>query len=257
MVEKLDRCWRIGATGLCFSVFGTGGLLLWVTVFPLLQLMVRERRQRARLARRIIRRGFCLFVALMRGSGVLSYEVRGAERLERRSLLVLANHPSLVDVVFLMALIEGADCIVKGALAGNPFTRGPVRAAGFVCNDTGDTLIDDCLASLREGGSLIIFPEGTRTPRSGSPKLQRGAARVAVRGGIDVTPVRIRVSPPTLGKGEPWWRVPARRPHFIFEVGPDIPVQPFVDGALEALAVRRLTDHLNTYFFLEDVRAAA
>ncbi|MBK1612122.1 1-acyl-sn-glycerol-3-phosphate acyltransferase [Rubrivivax gelatinosus] len=258
MPERLNRSWRVVATGLCFASFGLGGLVLRLVVFPLLAAMVRDPRRRAWRSRRLIRRSFRLFIAMMSGLGVLSYELRGAERLRRRGLLVLANHPTLVDVVFLMAFVERADCIVKGALALNPFTRGPVRAAGFVCNDSGEGLLGDCLASLRDGGNLIVFPEGTRTPRQGRPRLRRGAAHVAVRGGVDVTPVHIRVEPLTLGKGEPWWRVPPRRPHFVFEVGDDIPVRHFVgDGVAEPLSVRRLTDHLTHHFASENPRAAA
>lgn len=257
MAEALDRAWRVGATGLCFLLFGLGGLLLRLVVFPPLQLFVREPARRADLARGVIRRSFRLFIELMRGLGVLSYEFHGAQRLQRRGLLILANHPSLVDVVFLMAFVEHADCIVKGSLANNCFTRGPVRAAAFVCNDAGPGMIEDCLASLRAGGNLIIFPEGTRTPRHGALRLHRGAANVAVRGGVDVTPVRIQVQPPTLIKGEPWWRVPPRRPHFRFEVGPDLPVREHLDGAGEALAARRLTEHLTHYFAARSAHAAA
>jgi 1-acyl-sn-glycerol-3-phosphate acyltransferase len=180
---------------------------------------------------------------------VLTYELRGAERLQRDGLLILANHPTLIDVVFLMSFVRSADCIVKAALAHNPFTRGPVRAAGFVCNDSGAGMVEDCLQSLRTGNNLIIFPEGTRTPRIGHQPLQRGAANIAVRGQRNVTPVRIRVQPLTLGKGEKWYRVPAQRCHIEFEVGEDIAVAPFLaDSASEAIAARRLTDHLTAYF---------
>ena len=68
----------------------------------------------------------------------------------------------------------------------------------------------------------------------------------------DVTPVRIRIHPLTLGKGEKWYRVPPRRCHIEFEVGEDIPIAPFLAGsASEAIAARRLTDHLTSYFFPE------
>lgn len=258
MRELVDRGWRLLATGISFASFGVGGLALRLAVFPFLGLTVRDPQRRAWVARRLISRSFRLFVAMMRALGVLTWELRGAERLRRHGLLVLANHPTLIDVVFLIAVLDRADCIVKGALAGNPFTRGPVRAARFVCNDSGEQLLDDCVASLRAGGNLVIFPEGTRTPRDRLPRLQRGAAHVALRAGVDITPVRIRVDPLTLGKGEPWWRIPRRRPHFVLEVGADIPVRPFLDGvAAEAQSVRRLTEHLTRHFELERPLAAA
>jgi 1-acyl-sn-glycerol-3-phosphate acyltransferase len=255
--RTVDRCWRVCATGLCFSGFGMGGLLLHALVFPLLRLTVRQEERRARIARMLIHHTFRAFVRLMRMLGVASVEVRGADKLHREGLLVLANHPSLIDVVLLMALLRGADCIVKSSLAHNVFTRGPVRAAGYVCNDSGAGLVDDCIASLRAGNNLIIFPEGTRTPRAGAARLQRGAANVAIRGGVDVTPVRITVSPPTLAKGDKWYRIPEQRAHFLIEVGDDIAVSTFIDRrSSEALAARRLTDHLAHYFAPETARAA-
>ena len=241
-----NRFWRVFATGFCFSVFGIGGLLLRVAVFPLFVLIVRHHRRRSALARATIRATFRVFVALLCRIGVCSLQIEGRERLERRGLLILANHPSLIDVVFLMSLVEHADCIVKSTLVRNPFTRGPVRAAGWVCNDSGPALIDDCIASLRAGNNLIIFPEGTRTP-SGQVigKLQRGAANLAVRGGFAVTPVRIHSAPRMLAKGVPWWRVPPRRGHFRIEVGEDIAVDAHLaDQGAQALAARRLNEEL-------------
>lgn len=256
MVERLDRYWRVCATGLCFSTFGLGGLLMRVLAFPLLQLLVRHEGRRTLVAKSVIHHAFRLFVALMVFVGVLSYETRGLEKLRRRGLLVLANHPSLIDVVFLIAFVERADCIVKGALARNPFTRGPVRAAGFVCNDGGPGLVADCVASVKAGNNLLIFPEGTRTPLHGRPLLQRGAANVAVRGRLDITPVRIRCTPPVLTKGAKWYRVPERRAHFVIDVGDDIPIREFIGNEpREALAARHLTDYLNDYLFQEIQRA--
>jgi 1-acyl-sn-glycerol-3-phosphate acyltransferase len=258
MGRALDTAYRVLATGFCFASFGLGGLLLWVAVFPLLTLAVRDERARVRAARAVIHRAFRLFVGLMRRVGVLSYEVRGGQRLLRPGLLVLANHPTLIDVVFLIALIPQADCVVRSGLATNPFTRGPVRAAGYVCNDAGQDLVWDSLEALAAGQTLLIFPEGTRTPRTGPSKLHRGAAQVAVRAPRDVTPVVIRCEPLTLGKGEKWYKVPPRRAHFTIQVGEDVPVAPFLDGpGSEPLATRRLTAWLTRYFEQEATRGGA
>lgn len=248
MFERINHAWRVFGTGLSFLSFGLGGMLLWLLVFPLLTLFVRDPVRRSRYARRIIHTSFAGFIGLMHRLGVLTYEVRGLERLQRDGLLVLANHPTLIDVVFLVSLIPNADCVVKSRLARNPFTRGPIRATGYICNDNGAGLVDDCIASVRSGKNLIIFPEGTRTPRSGPGRLQRGAANIAVRGVLDITPVIIRCTPPTLSKGEKWYRIPSRRFHVAIEVQDDLPVASFLSGTSEAIASRRLTEFLTAYF---------
>jgi len=257
---RLDHAWRVIGTGLSFLAFGVGGLALRLCVFPVLQLGVREPARRRALARRWIQRSFAGHVWLMHRLGLLTYEVRGRERLQRRGLLILANHPTLIDVVFLISLLPDADCVVKVGVARNPFMRGPVRAAGYIANDEGAGLVEECIAAVRGGGNLVIFPEGTRSEPGRPLRLQRGAANIAVRGRLDITPVRISCSPPTLGKGQKWYRVPSRRFHMLIEVGDDLPIAPYVEAIAaapggEALAVRRLNDHLGHYFSGDIARA--
>ncbi len=260
MPEKIFHWWRVLATGCCFSIFGEGGVVLRFVYFPLLHLVVWNTGRRVRLARSVIQSGFRIFVVVMQALGVLRYEIIGHERLRRSGLLILANHPSLIDTVFLMALVKNADCIVKAELQANFFTRGPVRAAGYVFNDQGMGLVQDCIASLERGNNLIVFPEGTRTPPDGSIRLKRGAANIAVRAQRPITPVIVECQPKTLGKGEKWWLIPATRVTFRIIVQDDIDIAPFIDGANgaenAALAARNLTAFLQTYFTKEIQRHA-
>ncbi len=257
MFDRLERGCRIVTTGFSFVAFGVGGLLLRIVVFPLLNIFIWERQMRVKWARLVIRLSFRGFIGLMRVLGVLRYDITGLERLERHGLLILANHPTLLDTVFLMAFVKQADCVVKGKLWDNPFTHGPVRAAGYINNDTSTGLVDDCIASLRSGGNLIIFPEGTRTPHDGAIKLKRGAANIAVRGMCNITPVAIRCTPPTLRKGDKWWHIPVRRMHFNIDVHDDIKIEPFIGESNNAvMATRHLTDFLQNYFIKENQRHA-
>lgn len=249
-MQTLERLWRLCGTACAFALFGLGGLLIRTLVFPALLLVVRRPAERCRLTRALIHHLFRAYVGLLRALRVFTLEVRGQERLQRRGMLVLANHPSLLDTVFLMALVPDADCVVKAALRNNPFTRGPVLAAGFVCNDHGPAIVQDCIDAIGRGSNMLIFPEGSRTVPGQPLVLQRGAANVAVRGGISVTPVVIACSSTFLPKGSPWYSIPKSRPHITITVKDDIPVTPFSE--LEpALGARRLTDFLQDYFTRE------
>ncbi|MDR2787143.1 MAG: 1-acyl-sn-glycerol-3-phosphate acyltransferase [Candidatus Accumulibacter sp.] len=221
-----DRCLRVVATGFCFLLFGLGGLAILCAVFPLLRLRYPDVRESRRSARDIIHRSFAWFVRVMVACGTISYEVRNRERLARRGLLVVANHPSLIDVVLLVSLLRQPNCVVKASLAANLFTRGPVRSAGFIVNTEGPRLVDDCIASARAGDNLVIFPEGTRSPTHDGAlcPMKRGAANIALRGNLALTPVVITVSEPMLGKGQRWYQAPRKRPHFILTVMDDITV---------------------------------
>lgn len=258
MAKQLSLIWRVLATALCFFAFGLGGLILRVLVFPLLGAVSRNPDARIRHARLMIRWAFRGLVEMMRVLGVLRYEVCGLDRLRRGGLLILANHPTLIDTVFLMAFVDRADCIVKSKLWNNPFTYGPVRAAGYIRNDDGPELVERCVASLEAGNNLIIFPEGTRTPCDGGIRLRRGAANIAVRGMRDITPVVIRCTPRTLGKDEPWWRVPAQPPYLRIEVQEDIVIRQFLLAQSgETLAARHLTYLLQDHFTKETRHHAA
>lgn len=254
MKFALERQWRVAATGFCFMVFGLGGLVTRVLLFPLLNLLVRRVKLRIEWARMVIHLSFKFFVRLMIVTGIFNIRIQGAERLRRQGLLILANHPTLIDVVILMSVVRHADCVVRSGLRNNPFTRGPVRAAGFVSNDNGPGIVDDCIEAIANGSNMIIFPEGSRTVPGKDLAFQRGAANVAVRGAIDVTPVVIHCSPTFLPKGRPWYKVPFHRPRFVIEVKDDISVRPFIETGDEAtLAARRFTHHLQT-FFSEELR---
>jgi 1-acyl-sn-glycerol-3-phosphate acyltransferase len=224
MFSRIFRGWRVLATGLSFAIFGLGGVLLLVLGFPILFLLIPRQQRRQKVARRLIHALFWLFVRFMWVIGVLRFRITGGERLKGRSKIIVANHPSLLDVVFLISLVPEATCIVRAGLARNPFTHAPVRLAGYICNDWGAALVDACVEALHSGSSLIVFPEGTRTDETSPHKWHRGAANIALRAGIPLTPVRIQCDPPTLRKGEPWWRVPARRVQYFITVLDDLPV---------------------------------
>jgi 1-acyl-sn-glycerol-3-phosphate acyltransferase len=248
MFEAASRYWRVFGAGLSFFIVGVGGVL----VFPVLNIVIPRRHSRMIVARHLIRFTFRCIVWLMGVFGVFHCDIRGLKRLERRGLLILANHPSLIDVVLLMAFVKRADCIVKRGLWRNPFTHATIRAAGYIRNDSGAGLMEDCITSLRSGSNLIVFPEGTRTPCDGSIRLKRGAANIAVRCSCNVTPVLIRCTPPVLGKGRQFLQGLSRSVHFSIEVREDIDIRPFIaQTGSDVLAARHLTDHLQDYFSKE------
>ncbi len=209
---QIGRFWRLIGTGLSFLLFGVGGLVLGLVVFPLLNLLVRDDHDRRRIARNTIGNAFAGFVGFMRWVGVLRYEITGLDRIDSLDhTLIIANHPSLIDVVFLSAMFRQADCVVKAALWRNPFTRGPVSAADYIPNTDPVEVVEECVRRLQAGRHVILFPEGTRTKPNQQPDFKRGAAAIALRANASVLPVAIDICPTTLTKGEPWYHIPVRR----------------------------------------------
>jgi 1-acyl-sn-glycerol-3-phosphate acyltransferase len=244
---SINRWWRVVGTGISFACFGLGAVLLGFTIWPLLRLS--SRRQGVARVQRAVSWSMRLFLRLMTTLGVISYEFRGLEKLKERGQFVVANHPSLIDVVLLVGYMPEVDCIVKQALWRNVFLRWPVSWAGYISNASGEGLIQACAKALREGRSLLVFPEGTRT-RPGQPlSFQRGAAQIALAAGADFRPVTITCDPITLYKDNPWYRVPARRAHFILTVGETIRLGEIATpGEPAPLAARHVTAALARWF---------
>jgi 1-acyl-sn-glycerol-3-phosphate acyltransferase len=240
---------RLAATALCFAVFGACCLAFALLVVPATWLAPARSRQPR--MRRALGAGMRWFVRLMRSVGVLSYELQGLETLGRPGQLILANHPTLIDVVFLLGFAPSSNCVVKQQFWRNPFTRWSVVAAGYVSNSPTDRMIEGAAAALRQGQSVIIFPEGTRTVPGRPLQFHRGAAAIAVRAAAVVTPVYIQCSPPTLAKADAWYRIPKRRVHFSLRTGADIDPEPFRRAAPRPLAARALNEELLRVFTAE------
>ncbi|HMN44783.1 MAG TPA: lysophospholipid acyltransferase family protein [Povalibacter sp.] len=250
---KLDHAWRVFATGFVFVLFGLGALFISLTMFPLLRLSAWD----TAVARRRIQRGmqgtFRLYMEIMRVLGILTYTVEGAERLREPGRLVVANHPTLIDVVLLVSLMPSVDCIVKRGLWRNPFLRWPVSWAGYIPNSDGEELIEGCATTLKRGHSLLVFPEGTRTVPGRPLRMQRGAAHIALAADVEILPVTITCDPPTLFKGNPWYRVPARRFHMHVVAGSPVASRDFRHGdEAPARSARRLTQWLLAYYGAQD-----
>jgi 1-acyl-sn-glycerol-3-phosphate acyltransferase len=244
-----DRYWRVVATAICFVVFGIACGAMGVVALPALHVTTRDPVRRARRAQALTHYAFRLFVRLMCVLGVITVEVHGRQRLHRSGMLILANHPSLIDVVLLLSLLRRATCVVKSRLWENPLTRGPVLATGYISNSQDSRLIDEGVAVLRRGETLLMFPEGTRTRLDRPIRLQRGAANIAMRASCAVTPVVIRVSTPVLTKGAKWYRVPPTRPHFVIEAKDDIDVKLYLARNRSiSLAAREFTSWLQGFF---------
>ena len=248
MMRTLNYYWRLVATGGCFATFGIGGLLLSTLVFP--PLLVLPKHKRDIHARWIIHKSFGLFMWLMESVGIMRFEVSGADQLRNcENTLVLANHPTLVDVVALISLMPSASCVVKQALWKNPFLGGVVRAANYISNSDPEKLIDDCAADLATGHSLIIFPEGTRS-RPGCPlQFLRGAAYIALKSEKPILPVLIDCNPTTLTKREKWYQIPHRRFHLRVHALDPITIHRWVrQEEPSAIAARKLNAGLEAFF---------
>jgi len=249
MRTSINYLWRVGATGFCFVSFGVGGLLLSTVIAPVVWLMPVNRQWKRDIIHLIIHLSSRVFVWMLRSLGVMTLSVNGGGTLKRLGgHFVVANHPSLIDVVLLNSLIKRTGCIVKEAVWYNPVMGGVARAAGYLSNVDPERLLAASAMVISSGHSLIVFPEGTRTTPGEPIQFQRGAANMALRAAKNITPVTITVQPATLTKDKTWYDVPPGGPfHITLTIGDDIAIGPFLQTSRWS-AARSLTAALQTHF---------
>jgi 1-acyl-sn-glycerol-3-phosphate acyltransferase len=221
-------------------------------LIPLARLLTPGAERRQAVSRSIIRGGMRLFWRTMLVLRLFRCEVRGLEFLSGDRLLVVANHPTLIDAVLLLGLVKDAVVVAKRALAENPVTGPAVTAAGYIVNADGPVLVAQAARTFARGGRVLVFPESTRTPPGQPVRLQRGAANIAVRTGCRVVMVTIRVSNPLLYKGAAWHEMPLEMPRFEVEIRPPFEVGEIVAAHDSlALAARELNDRLQQFYDTE------
>jgi 1-acyl-sn-glycerol-3-phosphate acyltransferase len=247
--RTLDYGSRVIGSGLCFGVFCLCCVVASLTLFPLIGVTSPNPDARRRRIRRCLLFFYRMLLGLGRTLGMITYEMHGFERLAAPGQLVVANHPSLIDMLLIASRVPQLDCIVKDALLRQPFLRSVVRWADFIPNAAPQHLIDHCVATLRAGNSLLVFPEGTRSVPGQTLKMKRGAAHIALAAQCDLLPITIVCNPSALTKTDVWYRVPPRRPHWCVTVGEPIRLSTLlVAGESESRSARRITAHLVEYF---------
>lgn len=178
--------------------------------------------------------------------------MENAERLAEPGILIVANHPTLIDAVALMGRMPKATVVTKTGNQTNFFMGGTIRGAGYIANDDAEAMVASCAKRLADGYSLLLFPEGTRSPKGALGPFQRGAARVAIEAKRDILPAIITCDPPTLMKDQPWWDVPDGPFEYSIRLGAPISVAPYVEaieaGAPRSRIARQLTAELRETF---------
>ena len=187
----------------------TALLLVWSPVAALAGLVL-PRRIGVRLGQlgiMYLSRGYLFALSASR---LVKLDLKALDALhDERSLIIAPNHPSLLDVVMMASRLPRAVCIIKSELDGNFFLSRAARLAGYVRNDSAISMVRQASHSVRAGGQLLIFPEGTRTSRKPVDPFKGGFALIAKTTGVPVQTVFIETDSPFLGKGWPILKKPA------------------------------------------------
>jgi 1-acyl-sn-glycerol-3-phosphate acyltransferase len=173
------------------AVFVAVWSALWITVALLTYATTRSRRPGLFLARRVWAPGVLL-------SAPVRLEIEGLDRIDlSRSYFFTANHQSWADTPALfVALPVPLLFLGKAELARVPFLGWYMSAMGMVFIDRSDRVkavrsVDRITGRLREGWSLLSFPEGTRSPDGRVQSFRSATFAAAIDTGVPVVPVAL------------------------------------------------------------------
>eukprot|EP00210_Caulerpa_lentillifera_P008592 g8196.t1 len=155
-----------------------------------------------RLAKCCFRRD--VYCAMNSFWGILSslpfYQVKieGKENLPSRNeaAVYVANHQSYLDIFALLQLNRPFKFISKASIFRIPFIGWCMLFAGYISVDRMDRksqvqCLRDCQALISNGGSVLVFPEGTRSSDSEVHAFKKGAFSVAVNTGVPIVPISV------------------------------------------------------------------
>jgi 1-acyl-sn-glycerol-3-phosphate acyltransferase len=212
LIERFVRLSKGAYMGCMFATFAAGIALSLAVVLPALVVaswLLGASTERARGAIRALM-GFWLW--LMGLGGLLKLgEIRG-EPAPGPCVLV-ANHPGLFDVCFLICVIPGLSVLAKRELV-TKLPLGPIiRLLGHVVAPDGSgrtslSALVEMQACLRSGNRLLLFAEGTRSPAGDLLPFKAGAFRVARQAGVPIQPIVLRNEPPFLPHEDKWYYPP-------------------------------------------------
>lgn len=250
IVAHFDRIRRFLFTAILYGVFGLGAVILSLfVIFPVAMLSWNRQKRMSRV-RYLNKLAFSSFTRVGVWVRVFDVKFENEEKLDIPGQVIISNHPSLLDVVFLLGRVPKANCVVKKKLLKNPFLALPVYFADYILNDDGIDMLHQCRSSIQNGESVVIFPEGTRTSRTEQYSFQRGASYLMLENRCLVRPIYISCLPIALGKKDAWYSIPRKKITYLFSVLDNLELNELrtLESMKPPLKSRRLTAHLLNWY---------
>lgn len=155
----------------------------------------------------VLHRFTCFWASLYTWtSPVWQVSIQGRARLvEDRPVVFVANHLSLLDILVLFRLRAHFKWVSKAENFRVPLIGWNMRLCGYIPLRRGDAasvqaMMRRCDAAIREGSSIMMFPEGTRSATGRLRSFKPGAFEIARRNAVPIQPIVIRGTAEALPK---------------------------------------------------------
>lgn len=176
--RTFDMVWALWT-----MLFGATIPLLWLAGTP---------QPTVRMFTRIWARGNLIALAWIVG---LTFREEGRDNIPGAPCLVICNHQSTWETLAALVLFPDVAIIAKQELLGIPILGWFLRRSPMIIIDRGGAartlhrMIDESIATLAAGRSVLIFPEGTRKPPNEAVVFKRGVGLLYKALGVPVLPM--------------------------------------------------------------------
>ena len=106
-----------------------------------------------------------------------------------KQAIVICNHTSVFDLLILISIFPKMSVLMKAAFRKSWIFVNVAKFAGYHFVDDTDALYKQVEEDIHLGYSILIFPEGTRTPDGHLGSFQKGAFTLARYFGVDILPL--------------------------------------------------------------------
>ena len=216
----MNRCIRIVQSLLdYFNLIGLGALLLAATLAAL-PLLLAPRQLRQPVVQFGISAVCWLLLASLSACRLMYFDLRALDQLnQRRRMLLVPNHPSLIDAFLVLSRIPRAICLMKASISTNIFLGAGAHLAGYVSNRDPHGMFRAAIDAVERGNLLMVFPEGTRTTRQPVSPMLGSVGLIARKAGAPLQTILITTNSPYLSKGWKIWRPPQFPVYYRAELG--------------------------------------
>lgn len=255
MRRLIHKLWHLFGTAFSFAFFGVWGTCLAWIVLPIVERRCEgDAGEKAMACRRAVSASLRFLFGIMCWFSIFDFSNRptSADLPDDKRFVLIANHPSLVDMVALLSCFPELVVVAKTTMFNNPLLGPILRRCNFI--DGGDggvfsgaSVVTAAVERLRAGTPVLIFPEGTRSGWRGFGTFRQGGFEMATRADVPLLPAFITTRPRTLMKGMPWYRIPTERVTIRIEIGGLIHAEPDesarqLKSRVQAVYERRLTE---------------
>lgn len=234
----LRRVWRSVLISFLFSVFGIGAILINYFIFPIISVFVKKSNRRQKFCA-TIHKIWKYFTELMKKTGLIKVNFTNPDKLENlHGKIIVANHPSFIDIVILIGFLPNTLCIAKKEIKRNLFMGNIIKSLYLINDEDNKQMLEESVEILNQGYNIIIFPTGTRTTEDEDMKLHKGAALMALHSGANLIPIHISCDTKFLAKHQKFYDAGEKTPTYTITVNNEIKISDFEEQNLSQIQKR-------------------